>query len=394
MSTNSPRGLSDDQLVEEVKRLALFERRATAALIRALIEFDARKLHLREGCPSLFAYCTQQLHLSEASAFNRIETARAARRFPALLEAIDGGTLTLTAVRLLAPHLTAENHHRVLAQAAHRSRREVEEMVAALNPQPPAPALIRRVTSAHDRSTQAGPEITQTQAERADSARRLSDACASPEDPGADCGAASVATICSENEVGPGAAGGVTSRPVLPALDNVARHPPLTSAVVRPVAPELYRLHVTLSAAAYEKLGRAQRLLRHTLPSGDPAEILERALTLLVEHLERRRFAEVTLPREPRGPRSNGGPSRHIPAAVRRAVWHRDEGRCAFVGRSGRCRETAFLEFHHVKPHAAGGPPTEDNIQLRCRAHNQYEAELFFGAEVLREQSPPWGLAG
>ena len=58
-------------------------------------------------------------------------------------------------------------------------------------------------------------------------------------------------------------------------------------------------------------------------------------------------------------------------------MWQRDEGCCAFVGRAGRCRETAFLEFHHVVPYAAGGAATADNIQLRCRAHNQYEAASF-----------------
>jgi hypothetical protein len=94
--------LSDDELVERVKDLAACERRASVALIRSLMEFDRRRLYLREGCPSLFAYCTQVLHLSEGSAYNRIETARAALRYPNALEALERGDLTLTAVRLLA----------------------------------------------------------------------------------------------------------------------------------------------------------------------------------------------------------------------------------------------------------------------------------------------------
>jgi HNH endonuclease len=72
---------------------------------------------------------------------------------------------------------------------------------------------------------------------------------------------------------------------------------------------------------------------------------------------------------------------------VRRAVWTRDAGRCAFIGTQGRCAETGCLEFHHVKPYADGGPATVDNIELRCRAHNAYEAELFFGGDVSREGS-------
>lgn len=57
----------------------------------------------------------------------------------------------------------------------------------------------------------------------------------------------------------------------------------------------------------------------------------------------------------------------------------RDGGRCAFVGTRRRCRETIFLEFHHVEPYSVGGDATADNIALRCRAHNTHEARLYFG---------------
>ena len=126
--------LSDDQLVERVKHLAACERRASVELIRSLVAFDARRLYLREGCSSLFTYCTEVLHLSEGSAYNRIETARAARRFPKVLEALERGDLTLTAIRLLAPHLTPANQGEVLAAARHSSKREVQELIASLSP--------------------------------------------------------------------------------------------------------------------------------------------------------------------------------------------------------------------------------------------------------------------
>src|SRR5687768_14896958 len=126
--------LSDDELVERVKDLAACERRASAALIRSLVELDSRRLYLREGCPSLFAYCTQVLHLSEGSAYNRIETARAARRYPEVLAAIERGDVTLTAVRLLAPHFTLANHMELLAAARHRSKQQIQDLVASLTP--------------------------------------------------------------------------------------------------------------------------------------------------------------------------------------------------------------------------------------------------------------------
>src|SRR5688572_14113603 len=137
--------LTDDQLLAAVKRLAATERRATAALIRSLMELDARRLYLGEGYSSLFTYCTQALHLAEGAAYNRIEAARAARRFPMILEALEEGSLTLTAVRLLAPHLTHANLQRVLASARHASKTDVERIVAALNPKPAVQSIVRKL---------------------------------------------------------------------------------------------------------------------------------------------------------------------------------------------------------------------------------------------------------
>jgi hypothetical protein len=129
-------------------------------------------------------------------------------------------------------------------------------------------------------------------------------------------------------------------------------------------------------------------LLRHVVPSGDAAEIFDRAVTLLVDQLERQRFAQTE---RARVANASLRPSRQIPAAVRRAVWRRDGGCCAFVGTEGRCGERAFLELHHVEPYAVGGAAaTVENIELRCRAHNAYEARLFFGPEVVREERAWW----
>jgi hypothetical protein len=151
---------------------------------------------------------------------------------------------------------------------------------------------------------------------------------------------------------------------------------PTRPAVVAQLAPARYRVQFTVTEDTYEKLRRAQDLLRHTIPNGDPAAIFDRALTLLVADLEKAKLAATLRPRTGRGTIVR---SRHIPAAVRRAVWARDGGQCTFVGASGRCAERGFLEFHHVVPYAAGGEATVGNIFLRCRSHNQYEAEQEFG---------------
>jgi hypothetical protein len=146
--------------------------------------------------------------------------------------------------------------------------------------------------------------------------------------------------------------------------------------------PNLVTIHVRVRPETRGKLHHAQALLRHVLPDGNTGDIIDRALTLLITDLEKRKFAKVHRPRRAAKATLR---SRHIPAAVRRAVAQRDEGRCAFVGDHGRCDETAFLEYHHVVPYARGGPSTVENLQLRCGAHNQYEAELEFGPGAHRD---------
>jgi hypothetical protein len=145
---------------------------------------------------------------------------------------------------------------------------------------------------------------------------------------------------------------------------------------------ETYTIQVTLSADTLQKLRRAQELLRHAIPDGNTGEILDRSLTLLLRQLEKKKLGSA---RPRRRAALTAQRSRHVPLRVRREVWKRDGGRCAFVGSQGRCEERGFLEFHHVQPYAVGGKPVADNLELRCRAHNQHEAELFFGAR----EGPP-----
>ena len=99
--------LTDDALRAKVKLLAQRSREVTVELIAHLAVLEERKLHCSEGPGSLFRYCTEILRFSEAAACNRIKAARAARKFPVVLDLLADGSVNLTAVRLLAPHLTA-----------------------------------------------------------------------------------------------------------------------------------------------------------------------------------------------------------------------------------------------------------------------------------------------
>jgi hypothetical protein len=155
-------------------------------------------------------------------------------------------------------------------------------------------------------------------------------------------------------------------------------------------------MQVTIGGDTLEKLRLAKDLLRHAVPSGDEAVILDRALSALLADLAQRKFAAAE---KPHAPAATAPGSRHIPAEVKRTVWLRDLGRCAFVGTSGRrCGERGFLEFHHMHPYGLGGQATVGNIQLRCRAHNDYEARVCFGrtsgqggSGLVREESSRYG---
>ena len=331
--------LSDQQLLAEVQRLVACERQATAELIRSLMELDARRCYLAQGYASLFCYCTQVLHLSEHAALGRIEVARAARRLPVILELLLDGSVTVTNARLLAPHLTERNHRDVLASARHKSKREVEEIVARLRPRPDVAASIRKLP---DRS--GASEVLQA--------------------PGFD----------SQPAV-------ASATPQAPAPSHGSCWKQAHRPVVAPIAPERYKIQFTVSRETHDKLRRAQELLRHAVPSGDPAAVFERALTLLVEHLEKQKFAATARPRTrsrtgpPAGSRSATA-SRHIPAAVRRQSGRETRGgapswarRVAALRRgfwSSTTSSRSWLEGRRMCPTSSCGVARTTHSRPKC----------------------------
>ena len=335
--------ITDEALIAETKRVAELERRSTAELLALLIEVERRALHLTLGYSSMFSYCTRALLLSEQAAFKRITAARAARRYPSILKRLTEGELTLSSIRILAPHLMDENVDGLLEAARHKSTREVEQLIATAHPQPDISPSIRSLPV---------PKAAQ-------------DTCQAH----------------APGLLDPEPADGPPSPPV-----SLVPSPPVTvaRAMVAPVATRRYLLRVTVGQETHDKLQRTRALLRHAVPDGDLAAILDRALTLLLREAERTKWAATA---HPRPSRRASGPSRYVPASVRRAVWVRDAGRCAFVGPDGRCGESGFVEFHHVVPFSAGGKTDERNLELRCRAHNQHEGATVRVAATRRAAS-------
>ncbi len=340
MAHVNPSTLSDLELLTATALAAQTERDATARIVMLLAEVDSRRLYLGEGYSSLFAFCTRRLRMSEHAAYARIAAARVSRRIPGILDRLADGRLSLTTVGLLAPHLDDDNCEWLLEAAAHQSKREVERLVAALHRQPAIPAMVRALPRP-------------AQAVESGASQSVADEVARTP--------AAVA--------GPGPAH-------MPTLFHPVAAPRRTAAIAAPLGPREYLLRVTIGEETQRKLERARGLLRHQVPDGDLAAIIDRALTLLVAKAERTKFAATSAPQTAPATALPAKRTRRIPAAIRRAVWARDQGRCTFTSRDGRCGETGFLEFHHVIPYGRGGPSTVENLELRCQPHNAYEAEL------------------
>lgn len=151
MDTFSLAHLSDETLTHELRALGRQESAVTARLLARIAEFESRDLHAKAGYPSMVAYLMRTLsHIfdSEHAAFNRIHAARAARAYPVIFSMVAGGELSLTAVNLLAPHLTAKNAADLLTAATDKTKIQVQELIAARFPKPDVPTVIQPLTPA------------------------------------------------------------------------------------------------------------------------------------------------------------------------------------------------------------------------------------------------------
>jgi hypothetical protein len=339
--------LSSSQLLSATRELVQRSRGAEADLLEHLGEIDERKLYLGGPHPTMFIFCVSEYGFSEDVAYQRLTLARAARRLPAILDALRSGRVHLTGLRLLAPHLTAENVAAVLAEATGKSTRQIEELVARLAPKPPVPTVIRKVPAQVTPETPP-PSLFETAA-----------TAASPQD-------SSPAT-----EWGPA-----------PATAAVPRRDE-QRAVIKPLAEETFKFQFTASRACRDKLRQAQDLLRHRVPDGDVGTIMEKALEVLIERVTKERFAEVRKPRRTAAEPISG--SRHIPNAIQREVFERDGGRCTFTDEQGRrCEEKGWIQFDHLDGFARTHLHDAGRIRLLCRAHNQHAAERMYGREFMQ----------
>ena len=266
-----------------------------AALLVHLGQIEERKLYLDWSFSSMFGYCVGELGFSEDVACNRISLARAARRMPIILDVVSSGKVHLAGLRLLAPHLTTANQEKVLAEAAGKSRRQIEELVARLAPQPTVPSIVRRL-----------PARRNSTPESATLSLRIAGPAAPPESQ--------------------------------PALAFVPPTAPAPRATIAPLSEDTFKFQFTTTRGCHDMFREAQDLLRHRIPSGDFAMIFEKALRVLIEQVKKERFGTGRKARRAPAEDADASSSRHIPDAIKREVFERDGGRCLAAARSPTSR--------------------------------------------------------
>jgi hypothetical protein len=315
------------------------EHGAMADFLVALADFDRGRLWVQLGHASLFDFLHQELGLSRGSAHYRKVAAQLVQRFPEVVEPLRSGKLCITVVLELAKVITPENRADVLPQFLGLSKQEAKVVAVEIRPAEVVPR--KEMVTALPVVSRAPAGVVQP-----------------------------VELATTELQKG-------SAPPALaPPERRASFEPPTPQLTSEPLTSDLRRLHMTVSKQFLEKLEAARKGQGHAQPGASAEKVLEAALDLLLAAQAKRR-AEVKRPQ--RNPRPTKNPS-HVPAAVKRAVWARDEGRCQWpVDGGGICGSTLRLEIDHIRPIGRGGQSTAANCRLACKVHNQYAARQVYG---------------
>jgi 5-methylcytosine-specific restriction endonuclease McrA len=330
------------------------ERRSLIAILVLIVRIEQTRTHLQEGFSSVFAYCLQRLGYSESAAGRRIAAARAARKFPALLELLRTGQVSLCVAARAAGVLTPQNHAQILPQLRGKTVRQADEVLAQWLPRerprdeirplgrggpttvlPPVPVPIP------------APALTPTPSPTPAPAAA---AAAVPAPPAGENRFRIAFDVCE---------GFLSMR------DRVQALMMLRSQSRTPNLKEFFWAVMRTYVWVYDPRYRTARRQQKSRRRREKQAALERG-------------AAGCVPKRPQG-------RPHVPAELRDAVWIRDEGRCTFVGADGRrCGSRWWLEMDHIVPVARGGPTTLENVRLLCGRHNRFEAERVLGRDAIQ----------
>ena len=338
--------LKDQTLLQTFSVMVQREREVISELILHLAEIGRRRHYLREGYSSLYAYLIEKYHYSKSAAYRRIQAAKLAQRYSETVGYLKAAKLNLTTISLIEPHVTSKNSKELVEKMLGKSKEEVELLLLSHAPKPEKHFdKIRRL-----------PVVKIVK--REDDEQKVSKFTP----------AAGVNEMGENREQkGPG---GTFRGAQGPFCTTVAKQ----EEIIRRV-----KIEFVADEKVAQKIERAKEILRHKYPSGKLEDIIDLALSDMLEKrdpcskLFRRKSAQSN-------PKPENKPlTRYIPQEIRRHVWKRDNGQCVYQNPAGKiCGERAFLQVDHVRPWALGGASTEENLRLLCAQHNQWRAETTF----------------
>jgi 5-methylcytosine-specific restriction endonuclease McrA len=279
------------------------------------------------------------------------------RRFPGLADALRDGRLCLSTLALLGQVLTGENAEELVARAAWRTTAEVDHLVASLKPRQAPREGIRKLP---------GPATVEPAGTAGEAASPVNapPSLATPQALTLPVSASAPAEFSVPGPLG-------ANRP--------------RTAEMRAVSEGQWSLRATIDRACKDDLETLTMLLSHKVPRGDLAAVLHEAIRCgLEKHGKRKGAVKPARKVAPKAVPSKNPAA--IPAEVRRQVWERDGGRCAWTGPDGkRCGSRWQLEVDHVDPVARGGTSTLSTLRLACRGHNLLYAEQVYGREFMQK---------
>ena len=351
---------------EETSRLAELlrsERHALAEFLVALAEFHRERRWVTLGYRSLFEFLRRELRLSAGAAQYRKTAAELIQKYPAVEAALRAGDLCLSSVIELAKVLTPANAHDVLPRFFGLSSRDAAFVAASIRPveNPPRRDFVVTEARASSSSPSAAP------------------------DP-----AGSLELRAPEPLPGESATAPLVAPPA---------NPPLDRPKVKPLDAERARVSMTVSRRLLDKLAAARDALSHSHPCASEEAILEVGLDLILQRHAKRRGIGAK-PRAKSQQNGAGAPStphstkrsRHVPAAVWRAVWKRDHGCCSWpLENGGVCGSTRQVELDHIKGWALGAETTVEECRILCRFHQDISARTLYGDDLMNDYTRPKG---
>lgn len=339
-----------------LKDFAVRERNISVDSLLHLMEFDNRRGWVEFDCRSLWEFCKREMQLLDCATAVRLRCVKVLRRYPQAEAFLRDARMSVTTLAPLQKILNDDNANEVFRRAAGLSRKQIERVLAEFDPKTGPRTMIRALA----------PKTVEIEVE-----------------PTAEKPVVSPPPVASEDRHARESDDASAPVPVMPAdtfvlTAQVARK---LSVTIKPVNAREFALNATVDQDFVDALEEARDLYSHTFPSGELVEVLRRGLQLAVEEKRRKKFAKTKSPRA-----SRADAEVLLTAAVKREVWERDGGRCAWTYPDGRvCRSRWMIEFGHIVSPKHGGSSKADNVRLECREHNEQHARDVFGDELIDE---------